>query len=226
MTAPVTRRLSNHCTRSARPLASALNSRVSTCAAHASEQARTVAVICILWTSSPAAAACRTSMSSGFGAILMIQLLLNCCRQETGGGRRARGVCDGLHAAAGRRQRLDFLHVLGPPVGGRKHSGARTPRQRDSLGTGSRATKRKRPVLPPLVPCAQKYDNSANGTTPRIRSGGRQSSLSFMLRGELPRPLMNVRTCQPAARSRLSFRSRATSSGVWLTSCDMRSLMP
>ena len=89
-------------------------------------------------------------------------------------------------------QRLDFLHVLGPPDGGRIHSGARTPRRRDSLGAGSNATKVKPPVLPPLVPCAQKYDIRTNRAKPRLPLRGRQSNSSFMLRGNWPRPLMNV----------------------------------
>ena len=47
----------------------------------------------------------------------------------------------GLHAAGGRLQRLDFLHVLGRRHACWKHSGARTPRRMDSFRTGSRASK-------------------------------------------------------------------------------------
>ena len=60
------------------------------------------------------------------------------------------------------------------------------------FGTGSRATKRKRPVLPPLVPYPPQYASPANGATPRLRFGTRQPDSSFMLRGKWPRPLMNV----------------------------------
>ena len=111
-------------------------------------------------------------------------------------------------------QRLDFLHVLGPPDGGRIHSGARTPRRRDSLGAGSKATKIKRPVLPPLVPCAQKYDIRTNRAKPRLPLRGRQSNSSFMLRGKCPRPLMNVWYLRSYATPVASKRTQTRSSPV------------
>ena len=109
-------------------------------------------------------------------------------------------------------QRLDFVHVLGPLDGGRIHSGVRTPRRWDSFGTGSRATRGRRPVVPPLVPYVRQYASPANGVTPRFRFGRRQPNSSFMLPGKWPRTLMNVLAEWPAPGPR--WRMEGAAAGV------------
>ncbi len=142
MTAPVARRPSSHCTCRSRPPARALNSRGSTCADPSSAGVRTVAVIFILWTSGPAAAACRSSGSSRFRADGISISCCRSCRQGTGGGKAPAGPA-GLHAAGGRLPACTrpvaacsfpgFLRVPGRRHACRKHSGERTPRGRTVL---------------------------------------------------------------------------------------------
>ena len=110
------------------------------------------------------------------------------------------GSAIGLHAAGGRLQRLDILHVLGRRHACWKLSGARTPRRMDSFRTGSRAAKNKRPVLPPPDPWATGYSGSDNSAIPRHSPGNRQSHASFMLRGKYTQKIKKVLEAQTTSR--------------------------
>lgn len=97
-----------------------------------------------------------------------------------------------MHPAKGRLQRLGFLPVLGMRQGLLETLLGADPTVNGQFLNGLKGWKDKRSFLLPPVPWTTGYACPAIGATARLRSGGCQSHLSFMLRAKCTWALMNV----------------------------------